>query len=81
VSGHCQAAAGQLGGVRAVPGLCRGDPATARQEKVAAAAVFVFIGAEPRTEWLRDVMELDTAHTSGRDIASQAWSCHVHRCL
>ena len=35
------------------------DVRTGRQEEVLAAAVFVLIGAEPHTEWLRDVVELD----------------------
>jgi thioredoxin reductase (NADPH) len=32
------------------------DLRTRRQEEVAAAAVFVLIGAQPRTEWLRDAV-------------------------
>ena len=32
---------------------------TGASEEVGAAAVFVMIGAEPRTEWLRDVVQRD----------------------
>ncbi len=35
------------------------DLATGRAEESAAAAVFVLIGAEPHTDWLRDTLELD----------------------
>ena len=32
---------------------------TGKREEVVAAAVFIMIGAEPRTEWLRDVVQRD----------------------
>src|SRR5207249_2206663 len=35
------------------------DVGMGRREEVAAAAVFVLIGAEPRTEWLRDIVQCD----------------------
>ena len=52
------------------------DVRTGRQEEVLAAAVFVLIGAEPHTEWLRDVVELDERGfiLTGRDIPQSAWS-------
>ncbi|PPS91024.1 FAD-dependent oxidoreductase [Streptomyces sp. MH60] len=35
------------------------DNTSGRRRKVRAAALFVFIGARPRTEWLRDLLALD----------------------
>ena len=35
------------------------DAGTGQREEVAAAAVFVLIGAEPRTDWLRDAVQRD----------------------
>jgi thioredoxin reductase (NADPH) len=51
------------------------DLRTGSQEEVAAAAVFVLIGAEPRTNWLRNVVELDDHGfvLTGRDIPQHAW--------
>ena len=51
------------------------DVATGRHEEVPAAAVFVMIGAEPRTEWLRSVIELDERGfiLTGRDVPDQSW--------
>ena len=40
-------------------GLTVADTATGRREQVAAAALFVLIGAKPHTDWLRDVLRLD----------------------
>ena len=52
------------------------DLRTGRQEEVPAAAVFVLIGAEPHTSWLRDVVELDGRGfvLTGRDIPQLAWT-------
>ena len=46
------------------------DLQTRRQEEVPGAAVFVLIGAEPHTEWLRGVVALDARGfvLTGRDI-------------
>lgn len=46
------------------------DLPTGRQEEVSAAAVFVLIGAEPHTDWLRDVVAVDDRGfvLTGRDI-------------
>jgi thioredoxin reductase (NADPH) len=51
------------------------DLRTRRQEEVAAAAVFVLIGAEPRTDWLRNEVALDEHGfvLTGRDIPQYAW--------
>ncbi len=51
------------------------DGPTGRREEVPAAAVFVLIGAEPRTDWLRDVVQLDDRGfiLTGRDIPQPAW--------
>jgi thioredoxin reductase (NADPH) len=48
---------------------------TGRREQVPAAALFVLIGAEPRTEWLRGVIQLsDRAFIlTGRDLPAEAW--------
>ncbi|HZG68165.1 MAG TPA: NAD(P)/FAD-dependent oxidoreductase [Herpetosiphonaceae bacterium] len=58
------------------------DAGTGRREEVSAAAVFVMIGAEPRTEWLRSVIELDERGfvLTGRDIPDRSWS-HVRPVL
>jgi thioredoxin reductase (NADPH) len=52
------------------------DLHTGRQEELTASAVFVLIGAEPHTDWLRDVVELDERGfiLTGRDIPQPAWS-------
>jgi thioredoxin reductase (NADPH) len=51
------------------------DVRTGRRERVAAAAVFVLIGAEPRTDWLGDVLRLDDRGfiLTGRDVPGPAW--------
>jgi thioredoxin reductase (NADPH) len=51
------------------------DMATGRREEVAAAAVFVLIGAEPRTDWLREVIQRDERGylLTGGDVPGQAW--------
>jgi thioredoxin reductase (NADPH) len=51
------------------------DVRTGVREEVAAAAVFVLIGAEPRTGWLRDVLRLDDRGfiLTGRDVPPHAW--------
>jgi thioredoxin reductase (NADPH) len=56
-------------------GLTLEDVRTGRREQVAAAAVFILIGAEPRTEWLRSVLQL-SEHAfilTGRDLPAEAW--------
>ena len=47
---------------------------TGQPEQVKATAVFVMIGAEPRTDWLRDILSLDDRGfiLTGRDLP--AWS-------
>ena len=56
-------------------GLTVEDVHTGRREQVPAAALFVLIGAEPHTEWLRDVLLLDDRGfvLTGRDLPSTAW--------
>jgi thioredoxin reductase (NADPH) len=51
------------------------DVDTGQKEDVRAAAVFVLIGAEPRTEWLRDVLELDPRGfiLTARDVPPSGW--------
>ncbi len=51
------------------------DVGTGQREEVAGAAVFVLIGAEPRTDWLRDVIERDDREyiLTGRDVPREAW--------
>jgi thioredoxin reductase (NADPH) len=51
------------------------DGGTGQREEVAAAAVFIMIGAEPRTDWLRDIIHLDDRGfiLTSRDIPVQAW--------
>jgi thioredoxin reductase (NADPH) len=52
------------------------DARTGRREEVAAAAMFVLIGAEPRTEWLGDALERDGAGyvLTGRDVSPGRWA-------
>jgi thioredoxin reductase (NADPH) len=56
-------------------GLTLEDMRSGRREQVPAAALFVLIGAEPRTEWLRGVIQLsDRAFIlTGRDLPAEAW--------
>jgi thioredoxin reductase (NADPH) len=51
------------------------DIGTGRREEVDAAAIFVLIGAEPRTEWLRDTMARDERGyiLTDRDVAREGW--------
>jgi thioredoxin reductase (NADPH) len=48
---------------------------TGEREEVPAAAVFVMIGAEPRTDWLRDTIKRDDHGfiLTGRDILQPTW--------
>ena len=52
------------------------DGSTGRREEVAAAAVFVLIGAEPRTDWLADVLQRDDRGfiLTGHDVDASAWA-------
>jgi len=52
------------------------DVETSSREEVAAAALFVMIGAEPRTEWLRGVVARDDHGfiLTGRDIPQEVWT-------
>jgi thioredoxin reductase (NADPH) len=51
------------------------DVRTGQREQVKATAVFVLIGAEPRTDWLRGVLQLDDHGfiLTGRDLPARAW--------
>ena len=51
------------------------DVRTGQREQVKATAVFVLIGAEPRTDWLRGVLQLDDHGfiLTGRDLPRPAW--------
>ena len=46
-----------------------------QREEVHADALFIMIGAEPRTEWLRSVLELDDRGfvMTDRDVATETW--------
>jgi thioredoxin reductase (NADPH) len=63
------------GGTSHLEAVTLEDVGTRRQRKVPAAAVFVLIGAEPHTDWLRDVVQLDERGfvLTGRDIPQSAW--------
>jgi thioredoxin reductase (NADPH) len=65
-------------GEHRLEGLVLEDGRTGRREDVAAAAVFVLIGAEPRTEWLADALHRDERGfiLTGSDIPAHAWSVH-----
>jgi thioredoxin reductase (NADPH) len=51
------------------------DARTGRRERLPTAALFVMIGAEPRTEWLKNVVALDERGfiLTGPDLPPQAW--------
>jgi thioredoxin reductase (NADPH) len=51
------------------------DARTGQREDVVATAVFIMIGAEPRTEWLRDVILRDDHGfiLTGRDLPREGW--------
>ena len=52
------------------------DVRTGRREDVTAAALFILIGAEPRTDWLRDVVSRDDLGfiLTGRDVPQEDWT-------
>ena len=52
------------------------DVATGRREEAATSALFVMIGAEPRTEWLREAVRRDDRGfvLTGRDVPSDGWT-------
>jgi thioredoxin reductase (NADPH) len=56
-------------------GLTLEDTQTGRREEVPAAAVFILIGAEPRTDWLRGAVRLDDHGfvLTGTDVPADAW--------
>jgi thioredoxin reductase (NADPH) len=51
------------------------DGASGEREVVPAAALFVLIGAEPHTEWLRDLVQLDGRGyvLTDRDVCTATW--------
>jgi thioredoxin reductase (NADPH) len=51
------------------------DGRSGQRATVAAAAMFVLIGAEPRTDWLPDVVQRDVRGfiLTGRDVRAQEW--------
>jgi thioredoxin reductase (NADPH) len=51
------------------------DTQTGRRDEVPAAAVFILIGAEPHTDWLRDTVCLDDHGfvLTGTDVPAEAW--------
>jgi len=51
------------------------DRSTGRDEQIAAAALFVLIGAQPRTEWLRGALHLGEGGyiLTGRDVPLSGW--------
>src|ERR671933_211630 len=62
-------------GQHRLEGLVVEDSRTGQREEVAAAAVFVLIGAEPRTDWLRDVLARDERGfiLKGADVPAARW--------
>ena len=51
------------------------DTETGHREELPATAMFVLIGAQPRTEWLADVLTRDAAGyiKTGSDVPAEAW--------
>jgi len=62
------------GGQR-LEGLLLEERQTGAREEAQAAAVFVLIGAEPRTDWLHEAVERDDRGfiLTGGDVASERW--------
>ena len=58
------------------------DVRTGQREQVPAAAVFVMIGAEPRTQWRRDLVKLNDRGfiLTGRDVPRAHGRCPVCPC-
>jgi thioredoxin reductase (NADPH) len=56
-------------------GLTLEDIPSGRRQEVPAAAVFILIGAEPRTDWLRGAVRLDERGfvLTGRDVPPECW--------
>jgi thioredoxin reductase (NADPH) len=54
------------------------DGTIGERQEVAAAAVFVLIGAEPRTDWLADVLQRDERGfvLTGHDVDASTWTLH-----
>lgn len=52
------------------------DGGTGGRESIPAAAMFVLIGAEPRTEWLGETLQRDRAGyvSTGREVSLDGWS-------
>jgi thioredoxin reductase (NADPH) len=63
------------GGAERLERLTLEDGQTGQHEDVAAAALFTLIGAEPRTEWLREAIVCDDRGylLTGRDVPGEAW--------
>jgi thioredoxin reductase (NADPH) len=55
--------------------VVREDLRTGRREEMTVAAIFVMIGAEPHTGWLREVLQRDGAGyvLTGGDVSSSGW--------
>jgi thioredoxin reductase (NADPH) len=70
---HTQVVGGR--GDTRLEGLILQDRRTHRTEDAVAAAVFILIGAEPRTDWLAPVVRLDEHGfvLTGRDIPTSDW--------
>jgi thioredoxin reductase (NADPH) len=62
-------------GAARLEGLVLADLQEHRQEQVSAAAVFIMIGAEPRTDWLAPALRLDEHGfvLTGRDVPAIDW--------
>jgi thioredoxin reductase (NADPH) len=62
-------------GAARLEGLVLADLQEHRQEQVPAAAVFIMIGAEPRTDWLAQALRLDEHGfvLTGRDVPATDW--------
>jgi thioredoxin reductase (NADPH) len=62
-------------GENRLEGLTLEDTQTGRREEVPAAAVFILIGAQPHTDWLRDAVRLDDHGfvLTGADVPTDTW--------
>ena len=62
-------------GVHRLEALVVEDAATGRREDLPATAMFVLIGAEPRTGWMGETLQRDAAGyvLTGRDVSPERW--------
>jgi thioredoxin reductase (NADPH) len=71
---HCHTEVREVCGDDGLAGLVVEDKRTGERRMLPVRALFVFIGADPHTDWLRDMVELDEHGfvLTGRDVPPDA---------